>query len=705
MAVRQLILKGDIISMGFAPEKIRNILLAGHSSSGKTSLAEALLFLTKSSDRFGSVAAGTSVMDFEDEEIRRKASVSLAVAPLETNGYKVNLLDAPGLFDFELGQYEGIMAAETVAVVVSSRGGLGVGAEKAFKLAKKNHRAIMFFMTSTSVENADFKKTFEEMREKFGTAVCPVMYPIIEEGKQTVFVDLLASKAYTYNNGKATEVAIPNDDFIEVLMNDINEAVAAVDDELMEKFFMEEPFTHEELIGGIKKGIKDGTFYPVMAADSLTLEGIELALRNMTDLMPAPTEMNLYDVTDANGASVELKADPNAPLAAYVFKTVADPFVGKLSFVKVLSGNLSSASSIVVANSGESERPGKILTIRGKKQIDTKDISAGDIGAVTKLSSTHTGDTLCEAGNLYTVKAIAFPEPTMSMSMYAANKGDEGKISSAIQKLLEEDRTVSYRVNSETSQQIISGLGEQHLEVVVAKLKQKFGVEVGLQAPRIAYRETIRGTAEAEGKHKKQSGGAGQFGVVQMRFEPLPGEDFEFVNAVVGGTVPKEFIPAVEKGIREAMLHGVLAGYPMIGFRATLYDGKYHPVDSKEVAFKSAARLSYKAACAKAKPTLLEPIDTLNAYIPGDCTGDLMSEITKRRGRVLGMTPDEDGLTRIEAEVPEAEMLDFTAYMRSATQGRGYFKTEFLRYDPLPGHLEAKVIAEAADLREAEEDD
>jgi len=692
--------------MGYAPEKIRNILLAGHSSSGKTSLAEALLFLTKSSDRFGSVAAGTTVMDFEDEEIRRKASVSLAVAPLEYNGTKVNLLDAPGLFDFELGQYEGVQAAETVAVVVSARGGIGVGAEKAFRLAQKNHRATMFFVTSTSVDNADFKKTFNELREKFGSNVCPIIFPVIEEGKKTVFVDLLENKAYTYDNHKATEVPVPDTDgYVDELLSDINEAVATTDDDLMEKFFMEEPFTHEELINGIKEGTKNGTLYPVFAADSLTLEGIELSLRNMVALMPAPTELNPYEVTDNSGETVELKCNANGPLAAYVFKTVADPFVGKLSYVRVLSGTLSAASALVVANSGENERPGKILTMRGKKQIDTKEISAGDIGAITKLGSTHTGDTLCEAGNLYNVKAIDFPHPTMSMAMTAANKGDEGKISSAIQKLLEEDRTVSYRVNSETSQQIISGLGEQHLEVVVAKLKQKFGVEVALQAPRIAYRETIRGTAEAEGKHKKQSGGAGQFGVVQMRFEPLPGEGFEFVNAIVGGTVPKEFIPAVEKGIREAMLHGVLAGYPMIGFKATLYDGKYHPVDSKEVAFKSAARLSYKAACAKAKPTLLEPIDTLNAYIPSDCTGDLMSEITKRRGRVLGMTPDEDGLTRIEAEVPEAEMLDFTAYMRSSTQGRGHFSTEFLRYDPLPGNLEAKVIAEAADLREAEEDD
>ncbi|MBQ3412314.1 MAG: elongation factor G [Oscillospiraceae bacterium] len=691
--------------MGYAPEKIRNILLAGHSSAGKTSFAEALLFLTKSSDRFGSVANGTTVMDFEDEEIRRKASISLAVAPLEYNGVKMNLLDAPGLFDFELGMYEGIQAAEGVAVVLSARSGVSVGTEKAFKLAKNNKRSIMFYVGSTSVENADFRKTFSDMEERFGSGVCPVVFPVIQEGKPTVFVDLLENKAYTYQNGKATEVDVPDTDgYIDELLNDINEAVAEVDDELMEKFFMDEPFTHEELVEGIKKGTKAGTLYPVIAGDSITLEGIDLALKYFSALMPAPSDEEDYEVTDKDGNAVELKVDPNGPLVAYVFRTVADPFVGKLSFVKVLSGKLADTSAPVVAATGESERPGKLLVIRGKKQIDTKEITAGDIGAVTKLSSTHTGDTLCEADKLFNVKQVEFPKPTMSMAIYAANKGDEGKISSGIQKLLEEDRTVTYHVNSETSQQIISGLGEQHLEVVVGKLKSKFGVEVGLQAPRIAYRETIRGTAEAEGKHKKQSGGAGQFGVVEMRFEPLPGEDFEFVNAVVGGTVPKEFIPAVEKGIREAMLHGVLAGYPMVGFRATLYDGKYHPVDSKEVAFKSAARLAYKAACANAKPTLLEPICTLKAYVPNDNTGDIMSEVTKRRGRVLGMNPSDDGLMLVEAEVPEAEMQDFTAFMRSSTQGRGTFSLEFLRYDPLPSHLEAKVIADAADLREEEEE-
>ncbi|MDO4566851.1 MAG: elongation factor G, partial [Oscillospiraceae bacterium] len=367
------------------------------------------------------------------------------------------------------------------------------------------------------------------------------------------------------------------------------------------------------------------------------------------------------------------------------------------------SGKLTS-SPMVNAASGEQERPGKLLSVKGKKQTDIDAIIAGDIGAVTKLDKTRTGDTLCAAGEVYTCPAIEFPYASFSMAVFAKNKGDEGKINSAIQRLIDEDRTVKYSINSETSQQLLAGLGEQHLETIVSRLKQKFGIDVGLEKPRVAYRETIRAKAEAEGKHKKQTGGAGQFGVVQMRFEPLPDGDFEFVNAVVGGTVPKEFIPAVEKGLKEAMQHGVLAGYPMTGVRATLYDGKYHPVDSKEVAFKSAARLAYKAACANAKPTLLEPISSLKAYVPDSNTGDLMGEINKRRGRVLGMSPAEDGLQVVEAEVPTAEMFDFTTYMRSTTQGRGHYTLDFLRYEPLPGNLEAKVIEEAKDLREAEEE-
>ncbi len=691
--------------MDYAPDKIRNIMLSGHSGGGKTTLAEALLFITKASDRLGSVADGNTVCDFDAEEIRKKASMSAAIAPFDYSGCHVNLIDVPGLFDFELGMHEGIKACDSVIISVSARSGLSVGAIKAFKLATKNHKAKMFYIAKMDVENADFNKAYEALKGEFGSGVCPLVMPVLAEGKPTVYIDLLNMKAFTYNAGKATAVDVPDTKGLaDEYLHAISEVVAETDEELMDKFFSDEPFTHDELVKGIKNGVKSGTLFPVVCGNSVGLEGLDLLLDDIVKILPSPAEAQSV-VKDKDGKEVSLKCDPNGPLVAYVFKTVADPFVGKLSFVKVLSGKLASSTALTNANSGEVERPGKVVSVRGKKQTDMDCICAGNIGAVTKLDKTKTGDTLCSANAVYTCESAVFPMPSMTMAIFAKNKGDESKIASSIQKLLDEDKTISYTVNGETSQQLLSGLGEQHLESVVSKLKAKFGVEIGLEKPRVAYRETIRAKAEAEGKHKKQSGGAGQFGVVQIRFEPLlDGSDFEFVNAVVGGTVPKEFIPAVEKGLRDAIKHGVLAGYPMTGLKATLYDGKYHPVDSKEVAFKSAARLSYKAACANAKPTILEPIGTLKAFVPDSNTGDLMGEVNKRRGRVLGMNPAEDGLQLVEAEVPISEMYDFTTFIRSATQGRGHYSLEFLRYDPLPPNLEAKVIEDAKDLREAEEE-
>lgn len=691
----------------YTPDKIRNVMLVGHSGSGKTSLAEALLFLAKSTDRLGTVADGNTVCDFDPEEIKRKASIFTAMAPFEYDGKHINLIDVPGLFDFELGIYEGIKAAESVIATVSARSGVAVGTIKAIKLANKNHKSKMFFLTKMSAEHADFKKVFEGLKNEFGTGVCPIVFPVMAEGKPTVYVDLLKNKAYTYAAGKATETAIPDTNgYVDELRAAMNEAVAETDEALMEKFFGGEEFSHEEIVKGVKDGVKQGILMPVLCGDSTTLEGIDLLLGAINYILPSPAEIGEFDATDADGKAVKLKIDQNGPLVAYIFKTVSDPFVGKLSFVKVLSGKLAGSTAIVNATTGESEKPGKLIFVKGKKQIDASEIGAGDICAITKLASAKTGDTLCSAGKVYKVEPIVFPHPSMTMAIKAKNKGDEGKIAAAIQKVMDEDKTLIYSVNKETVQQVLSGLGEQHLESVVNKLKAKFGVEVELIPPRVAYRETIRAKAEAEGKHKKQSGGAGQYGVVQIRFEPLlDGTDFEFVNAVVGGTVPKEFIPAVEKGLREAIQHGVLAGYPMTGLKATLYDGKYHPVDSKEVAFKSAARLSYKAACAQAKPAILEPIGNLKAYVPDTNTGDIMGEINKRRGRVLGMNPGEDGLQVVEAEVPMSELIDFTTYMRSSTQGRGSYSVEFARYEPLPSNLEQKVIDDAKDLREAEEDE
>ncbi|MGI5888152.1 MAG: elongation factor G [Oscillospiraceae bacterium] len=688
--------------MSLAPEKIRNVMLAGHSSSGKTSLAEALLFETKSSDRFGSVADGNTVMDYDPEEIRRKATISTSVSFYDYKGCRVNLLDAPGLFDFALGAYEAILAADTVLIAVSAHSGVSVGTEKAWDLAEKYGRAKMFYVSKLGAEHSDFDKTMSGLRDVFGDAVCPIVVPLKEEGKPIVYEDLVNKKAYTYKDGKASEVPFDADAVADYL-SALREQISETDDALMEKFFNDEPFTKEELVTGIRAAMRTGKLAPVLCGESLTREATDLVLEAINDFAPSPDKAAPTEAVDKDGNKAELPCDPKGPVVVYVFKTVADPFVGKLSYVRVESGVLKADSNLAISTSGVQVKPGKLISLKGKKQIDAQELSAGDIGALSKLSDVKTGDTLCPPDRIITVKPVEFPKATLKMSIYTKNKGDEGKIASAIQKMLEEDRTLSYYINKETGQQILAGLGDQHLDVVASKIKSKFGVDIGLAVPKIAYRETIRKAASAEGKHKKQTGGAGQFGVVDIKFEPMTdGTDFEFVNAVVGGAVPKEFIPAVEKGLREALQHGVLAGYPMVGIKATLYDGKYHPVDSKEVAFKSAARLAYKAACKDAKPCLLEPIDTVKIYVPDSNTGDIMGDVTKRRGRVLGMTPMKAGLQEIDAEIPESELQDFSTYIRSTTQGRGSYEQEFLRYEQVPSNLEQKIIDEA-DMQEEEE--
>ncbi len=694
--------------MSYTPDKIRNVMLAGHSGSGKTSFSEALLYVTKNADRLGTIADGNTTSDYDPEEIRRKASIFTSLLPFEYKEAHINLIDCPGLFDFELGTYEGIKACDSVVINVSARSGIAVGTEKAYKLVEKNGKSRMFYISNMAAENADFFKTFEQIKEMFGASVCPVMMPVVEEGKDTIYVDLLQQKAYIYNKGVEKEVDMPaENEMMDELLAAIKEAVAETSEELMEKFFMDEPFTHDEIVNAVRSGVKTGIIAPVVCGDNLALEGLTLVLESFRKMLPSPADVAEFKAFDAENNAVTLKYDENGPLVAYVFKTVSDPFVGKLSYVKIMSGKLSSDSALVNTRTGENEKPGKLLFLKGKKQIDTKEISCGDIGAITKLGNVKTGDTLCTGAAKYRVDNVAFPAPSFRMAIKTKNKGDEAKISSAIQRLLDEDPTLNYEVDSETVEQILSGLGEQHLDVTLSKLKSKYGIDISLVAPRVAYRETIRATAEAEGRHKKQTGGAGQFGVASIRFEPLlDGKDFEFVNAIVGGVVPREFIPAVEKGLKEAIQHGVLAGYPMTGIKATLFDGKYHPVDSKEVAFKSAARLAYKAACVNAKPAILEPIGTLKATIPDSNTGDLFGEITKRRGRVLGTDSAEDkGMQVVEAEVPMAEMTDFTTFMRSVTQGRGFYSLEFCRYDPLPGNLEQKVIDDAKDIREAEDDE
>ena len=683
--------------MGYASKDIRNILVAGHAGCGKTTLTEALLYMSGASERMGRVEDGTTASDFDPEEIRRKASLNSSVVPVEYEGIKYNLIDAPGLFDFETGAAEGIMAAESVLICVSGRSGVTVGAEKAYQLALKNNKARMIFVTKADLENADYFKILEQMKIKFGPSVCPCVVPVRLDDGTVAYINLFSQKAFKYEGGKQVKIDLPDIGHrFEGLIQAMSEAIAETDEALMEKFFEGEAFTTEEIVQGMASGVRSGQITPVFCGSAVNAQALDMLLYNMNVLLPGADTASA--VGESGGEPVEITADPAAPLCAYVFKTVADPFVGKLSFIKVLSGRLTATSNAVNARTGQPERLGKTLTVCGKKQTDTPEIAAGDIGAVAKLATAKTGDTLCDPARVVALPAPVYPISSYRMAVKVAKKGDEGKVGSALARLIEEDPAIRFVVDPETKQQIISGLGTQHLEVALAKLKNKFGVEITLENPRVPYRESIRKSCKAQGRHKKQTGGHGQFGDVVINFEPCDSEQVVFEEKVFGGSVPKNFFPAVEKGVRQAAEHGVLAGYPMVGMKATLLDGSYHPVDSSEMAFIMAAKLAYKAAIPEAGPVLLEPIGALKAHVPADNTGDIMGEVTKRRGRVLGMNPDDDGLQVVEAEVPVAEMQDFTTFLRQLTQGRGYFTFEFVRYETLPQMLENKVIEQAKAL-------
>lgn len=681
----------------YAPDQIRNIALAGHASKGKTTLLEAMLHLAGATERAGKVADGNTVTDFDAEEKKRHISMASAVASIEYKSKKLNFIDTPGLFDFEQGAFEGLRAAETAVIVVSARSGLAVGAEKAFKNAGSRRMARVLVTTKMDDDRADFYKSFNGIVAKFGTAACPVVVPIISGGKVAAYYNMIDGKAYAYADGKRTESDAQPDDAprFAAVQAVFTEAVASADEELMEKYFEGEELTPEEKIRGLKSGVADGSIIPVFALSGLAETACDLLLDFLAEVCPAPKSEY---AADADGEPIELTPDPNGPLAAVCFKTVADPFIGKLSYFKVISGKITAATPAYNACTGKEERMGKLVSVFGAKQTDISELSAGDIGAVTKLGGFATGDTLCSAGQVVTLDGVHVPSATYAMAVEVAKKGEEEKVASGLSRLCEEDPSLHFGVNNETHQQILSGLGEQHLDVAMARLKSKFGVEATLVQPRVAYRETITMKVSAQGRHKKQSGGHGQFGDVFIEFEPYDTEELVFAERVVGGAVPKNFFPAVEKGLRESMQKGVLAGYPMVGVKATLFDGSYHPVDSSEMSFKTAASLAYKEGIPKAMPVLLEPILTVTATVNDEAMGDVIGDINKRRGRVLGMTPSVDGSQEIMAEVPESEMSTFSTAMRQMTQGRGSFTTAFARYDRCPEHIAQKIKAEASQL-------
>jgi len=680
----------------YQAKNIINLAIAGHSGSGKTSLAEAMLYLAGASDRRGKVNEGNTICDSDPEEIKRQTSVSAAVAPFEWKNKKINLLDAPGLFDFEGGVCEAMRAADTALIVVAGKSGVVVGTEKAMAAAEKRNLAKVIFVNGLCDEGSDFYGVFEELKSAFGPAVCPLVVPFFEDGKADKYINMLEYKAYDYSGGKPVQIPMPDMGArLEGLRTAIYEAVAETSDELFEKYFAGEDFTPEEVIVGVSQGVKNGSIIPVFCGDAMLMRGMEQFMDGLVWLAPNAADKAVEVAVDPDGNPVELQVNEDAAAAAIVFKTIADPFIGKLSFLKVVSGKISSETPLLNMRSGVTERIGKTVMMTGKKQTEVKYIGAGDIGAVPKLTATNTGDTLCAPIRKVTLEGIEYPTPALSMAIVPKAKGDEEKIAQGLLRLCEEDPTIKFVNNVETHQMVLSGLGEQHLDIIVSRLKAKFGVEITLEKPRVAYRETIRKKVQVQGRHKKQTGGHGQFGDVWIEFSPCDSDGLEFGERVVGGAVPKGFFPAVEKGLRECILKGPLAGYPVVGLSAILYDGSYHPVDSSEMSFKMAATEAYKNGMPQANPVLLEPYGELKCIVPDANMGDVMGEVNKRRGRVMGMMPASAGYQEVDAEVPMAEMHDFSTYIRQVTQGRGHFTFDFVRYEEAPANVAQKVIDEA----------
>lgn len=675
----------------YTAKQIKNIAFLGHGGSGKTTLVDSILYYGKAVERIGKIADGTTVMDFDGEEKKRKTSVQLSCYPLEINDNKWNILDAPGLFDFEAGAAEALSAADSAVIVLSGKSGMTVGAQQSYQKAKTLGLPTAFFIGKLDSTHAHFYRVISILTGLYGAVICPIVVPYLEGEAVKCYVDLINEKAYTFDGIKMTECYMPNSDEVSGMRDIMLEAIASMDEELMEKYFEGEPFTYEEKLSAISKGIKSGEISPVFAGIQQTGDGVPMMVELLDKLLPTADEC---ETTIIRGEQEEkILPDESGKVSAYVFKTIADPFVGKLSYFKVISGKVAGDSRLKIKRNGEEVRPGKVMYIKAGKQEDAQYIGAGDIGCAAKMGAVLTGDTLGDAD--YIIKPANFPVANLSMAVFPANKGDEEKIANGLARLAEEDLTIKVKYNTETKEQILSGLGEQHIDVIVSRLKQKFGVNIVLKAPSVAYRETIRKTAKVQGKYKKQSGGHGQYGDVWIEFEPTDSEELVFEEKVFGGAVPKNFFPAVEKGLRESVKQGVLAGYPMVGIKATLLDGSYHPVDSSEMAFKTAASLAFKEGIPQCSPVLLEPIGTLEVITADDCLGDVIGEINKRRGRVVGMEPCENKTQKVTSEIPISETSDFATSMRSITQGRATFTLEFKCYEEMPDMLAKEVIAKA----------
>ena len=680
----------------YTAKDIRNLALLGHGGDGKSALCESMLYVTKAITRLGKRADGTTVSDFDDEEKKRQYSIKTSVIPVEFGGCKLNVLDNPGYFDFAAEIVQSLRVADAGLICLTAKSGIAVGTEKGWKSLADAGLPAMFYVSKLDEEHANFFNTFDSLRDIFGASVIPFTFPILHGEEAVGVVDLVSKKAYDVS-GK--EIALPAEaeEKIEEYMAELNEQVAETDEALMEKFFMEEPFTEEELLKGIKDGIRQRSVTPVFCGCAMNGLGTAALLDNLVRFAPSPLEGKPAVRVDEEGKESEFPLNPDGPVTAFVFNTVADQY-GKNSYFKVLSGNIEDTMTVVNARTGDNEKLGNTFFPKGKDNAKTAKVCCGDIGVFTKLASVRTGDTLCQPGKLVTIKPMTYAEPCYRMAIYAKTKGQEDKVAAGLVKLNEEDASFTYGNDPETKEMIIAGVCDIHLSVIIAKLLSKYKVEAELRPAKIAYRETIKKKVEIHGRHKKQSGGHGQFGDVYIRFEPQSeSEDMIFADETVGGCVPKNFIPSVEKGLRNCIGKGVLAGYPVVFLKSTLYFGSYHPVDSSDMAFQTAAGIAYKEGLPTAGPTLLEPIGELKVLIPDNNMGDVIGDLNKRRGRVMGMNPDPEnpGYQIVEAEVPIGEMTTYSIDLRAMSQGRGSYTLKFVRYEEVPQINQAKIIEDA----------
>ena len=690
----------------YLAHEVRNIVLLGHSGSGKTSVVESMLYFTKATDRMGKTLDGTSVLDYDAEEVKRGLSVYASLAPIEWKDMKINFIDTPGYLDYAQEMESGLSVADSALIVVGAKDGIQTGTQRAWKAVVKRKLPTIFFINKMDEENASFEKTYNQLRDAFGKSVIPFEVPIVENGKVVGSVNILKNKAwYVSDRTVSKEVPAEMTSIVEDYLSQISEAVAMTCDELMEKFFSGETFSDAELIKGLRLGIRNGDIRPVYCGSAVQLTGIERLMDLITEYLPPYGEKGVIEAQDVDGNAVLLQTNENEAMTARVFKTIVDPFVGRISFVKVMTGTLTTDAQVTNVQKDKVEKIAQIFIIKGKYQLAVGKLFTGDIGAIVKLQFTQTNDTLATKNKLVTYPPIEFPTPMLAMSIWPKSKNDEDKMSIGLQRIAEEDLSCKIVKNGETGELILYGIGDQHLDVLINKLKSKYKIDVEMREPRIPYRETIRGKVTVEGKHKKQSGGAGQFGDVFITFEPCDSDDMIFEEKVVGGAVPRQYFPAVEAGLRECMHKGILAGYKVVGVKASLVDGKYHEVDSKEIAFKMAARLAYKAGMPLAKPILLEPFVKVNVAVPEEYTGTVIGDFNKRRGIILGMDMNTDDEQIITAEVPMAEMMRYSTELRSFTQGKGSYTQEFDRYEAAPQLVADHVIAAAAKFKEEDEEE